>query len=62
MVTLDLKKYYGIITVSGDGLIHEVFNGLMKRHDWRDAVSTPFGCIPGGSSNALCCAINYTAG
>ncbi|CAD5116839.1 DgyrCDS5685 [Dimorphilus gyrociliatus] len=62
MLSLDIKKYYGIITVSGDGLIHEVFNGLMKRPDWRDAVSIPFGSLPGGSSNALCCSINYTAG
>lgn len=26
--------YDGIVTVSGDGLIHEVVNGLYRRSDW----------------------------
>jgi sphingosine kinase len=26
--------YDGIVTVSGDGLIHEVVNGLFRRNDW----------------------------
>ncbi|XP_064625235.1 sphingosine kinase 2-like [Lineus longissimus] len=62
MTTLDLTVYKGIIIVSGDGLIFEVLNGLMMRNDWEEAVKIPIGAIPGGSGNALCCAINHAAG
>ena len=43
------------MTVSGDGLIHEVVNGIMNRTD-RDAFldTITFGLIPGGTGNALC--------
>lgn len=47
-------KFDGIVTVSGDGLLHEVVNGLMKRKDWleiRDKVT--IGGIPGGTGNGL---------
>ena len=27
-------QYDSIVTVSGDGLIHEVVNGLLTRRDW----------------------------
>ncbi len=32
----DLKpgEYIGLVTVSGDGLIHEVVNGIYRRKDW----------------------------
>ncbi|XP_045213785.2 sphingosine kinase 2-like isoform X2 [Mercenaria mercenaria] len=62
MKTLNRKDYYGVVIVSGDGLIYEVVNGLMNREDWQDAVKLPIGCIPGGSGNALSCSINYSAG
>ncbi|ESO99613.1 hypothetical protein LOTGIDRAFT_141816, partial [Lottia gigantea] len=39
-----------------------VINGLMSRDDWQLAIKLPVGCLPGGSGNALCCAINYSAG
>ena len=42
--------------------ILQVINGLMSRPDWQDAMKLPVGCIPGGSGNALSCAINYSAG
>ena len=42
------------VTVSGDGLIHEVLNGLFDRVDWRDSLKRlPIGVIPGGTGNAL---------
>ncbi|XP_041364343.1 sphingosine kinase 2-like [Gigantopelta aegis] len=59
---LILKEWYGIVIVSGDGLIYEVINGLMQRPDWEQAIRFPVGCLPGGSGNALCCSINYSAG
>ena len=27
-------QYDAIITVSGDGLVHEIVNGLLNREDW----------------------------
>lgn len=40
----------------------QTINGLMQREDWTSAIKTPVGCVPGGSGNALACAINYAAG
>jgi len=40
----------------------QVVNGLMDRPDWKDAIKFPIGCLPGGSGNALSCAISYSAG
>lgn len=49
-----LSDWRGVITVSGDGMIHEVLNGLFDRPDWREALSRlPLGLIPGGSGNGL---------
>jgi sphingosine kinase len=51
---LKIGEYDGIITVSGDGLIHEVVNGLYRRKDWMQIMSTlTLGFIPGGSANGL---------
>ncbi|CAK9036452.1 unnamed protein product [Durusdinium trenchii] len=53
----------GIIVVSGDGMVHEVFNGLSKRPDAEAALrKLPVGHIPGGSGNALATSINHSAG
>merc|ERR1712136_374571 len=59
--TVDLSKYDGIVIVSGDGLIHEVINGLMERDDWEQAIKTPLGVVPGGSGNALAASIVYAS-
>lgn len=48
-------EYDGIITVSGDGLLHEVVNSLF-RHKQRDEIlrsGLTLGIIPGGTSNGL---------
>lgn len=51
---LDIEKYDAIVTVSGDGVIHEVLNGFLKRPDAAKALKkVPLGVIPGGSGNAL---------
>jgi len=42
------KKKKAIICVSGDGIVHEVLNGLLKRDDWKDASKIPVGVIPAG--------------
>ena len=57
--------YDVICTVSGDGLVHEVINGLLNRPDWSSPVeiegigmttfrdSVTLGAIPGGTGNGL---------
>lgn len=50
---IDLLQYHAIITVSGDGLLFEVVNGLMERADWQRALSLLLGAIPAGSGNGL---------
>ncbi|KAJ6827342.1 sphingosine kinase 1-like isoform X1 [Iris pallida] len=50
---LDLLKYDGIVCVSGDGVLVEVVNGLLKRDDWETAIKVPLGIIPAGSGNGM---------
>ncbi|KAK0741943.1 ATP-NAD kinase-like domain-containing protein [Apiosordaria backusii] len=53
---LDIDSYDIAIPCSGDGLPHEVFNGLAKRPDARRALSKIAVChIPCGSGNAMSC-------
>lgn len=59
---ISLQEWDGIIIVSGDGLLHEVINGLMERPDWEQAIKTPVGILPCGSGNALSGSINHYAG
>ena len=48
----------GIVTVSGDGLIHEVLNGVYSLPNWEHILkTTPIGVLPGGSGNALNCSL-----
>ncbi|KAK8390649.1 hypothetical protein O3P69_010391 [Scylla paramamosain] len=51
--TLDLTQYAGLVILSGDGLLYEVYNGLLARPDWNEAIQFPIGIIPGGSGNGL---------
>jgi sphingosine kinase len=48
-------EYDGLITVSGDGLLHEVINALYTRPDSSELLKAglTFGVIPGGTSNGL---------
>jgi sphingosine kinase len=61
IVNSELKPgdYDSIISVSGDGLIHEIVNGLCTRPDWTsDLRETPtLGFIPGGTANGLVTAV-----
>ena len=52
--SLDLDKHSAVAIISGDGLMHEVINGLMQHKDWQRAVKHPIGVIPGGTGNGLC--------
>ena len=56
IVSMEIKpgEFDGIVTVSGDGLIHEVVNGLYRRKDQIQITSSlALGFIPGGSANGL---------
>ncbi|MBN2021427.1 MAG: diacylglycerol kinase family lipid kinase [Pirellulales bacterium] len=46
----DLDGLAGLCVVGGDGTIHEVVDGLLRRGD---PVSVPLGVIPAGSGNTL---------
>ncbi|XP_069857140.1 sphingosine kinase 2 [Dipodomys merriami] len=59
---LKLSEWDGIVTVSGDGLLYEVLNGLLDRPDWKEAVKMPVGVLPCGSGNALAGALNQFGG
>ncbi|XP_069551906.1 sphingosine kinase 2 [Brachyistius frenatus] len=59
---ISLPEWDGIIIVSGDGLLHEVINGMMERPDWEQAIKTPVSILPCGSGNALAGSINHNAG
>lgn len=50
----NLSQIHGILCVGGDGTVHEVINGLMKRVDWEVATRMPVCPIPCGAGNALC--------
>ncbi|KAF9013858.1 ATP-NAD kinase-like domain-containing protein [Cyathus striatus] len=56
--TQDITKvlpldYDAVITVSGDGLVHEVFNGFANHSDPARAFAIPVAPIPTGSGNGL---------
>ena len=61
--SVELAHYDGVLIASGDGLVYEWINGVMKRPDWRVALrEMPIGALPGGSGNALAKSVLVTAG
>ncbi|KAL0058258.1 sphinganine kinase lcb4 [Marasmius tenuissimus] len=50
---IPLDTYDAVVIVSGDGLIHEVFNGFADHSKPRKAFAIPLAPIPAGSGNAL---------
>lgn len=59
---MDLSAVDGLAIVGGDGTIHEVINGLTSRADWEEAILTPIGTIPAGTSNGLSKTLSETSG
>ncbi|XP_037810423.1 sphingosine kinase 2 [Lucilia sericata] len=50
----NLSIWSGIVAIGGDGLFHEVLNGILKRSDWNEVVQTlALGIVPCGSGNGL---------
>ncbi|KAF2401094.1 hypothetical protein EJ06DRAFT_492121 [Trichodelitschia bisporula] len=58
---LDIEAYDAVVCCSGDGLPHEVFNGLARRADARRALGrVAVSQMPCGSGNALSWNLNGT--
>jgi len=58
-----IGNYGGVVTVSGDGGLHEVLNGLSSRSDWKDIrQDLPIGMVPGGSGHAVHCSLLFHQG
>lgn len=58
---LDIEAFDMVASCSGDGLPHEVFNGLGKRADAKKALAKiAVVHIPCGSGNAMSCNLNGT--
>lgn len=58
---MDIDAYDMVVSCSGDGLPHEVFNGLGRRHDAKKALSKiAVVQLPCGSGNAMSCNLNGT--
>ena len=47
----DISNYSAVVAVGGDGTIHEVINGIMRREDKK---KIPIALIPNGSGNDTC--------
>ncbi|PNJ88047.1 SPHK1 isoform 4, partial [Pongo abelii] len=45
----ELGRWDALVVMSGDGLMHEVVNGLMERPDWETAIRKPLCSLPAGS-------------
>ena len=55
-----MDEWDSIIFVSGDGLLHEIINGLMLRNDWNLVNhKITVGGIPGGTGNGLIKSLLY---
>ncbi|KAF9184528.1 hypothetical protein BGZ50_003629, partial [Haplosporangium sp. Z 11] len=54
---LSLDDIDTLVVVSGDGVLHEVINGLLSRPDWDQARRLVIGIIPAGSGNAVATSI-----
>ena len=48
---LEIESYAAVVAVGGDGTIHEVINGLMRREDKK---KVPIGLVPNGTGNDTC--------
>ena len=60
--SMDIEKFDMVVSCSGDGLPHEVFNGLGKRKDARRALGkVAVVQMPCGSGNAMSCNLTGSA-
>jgi sphingosine kinase len=63
MKDLEYSNYESVMTIGGDGLIHEVINGISSRPDSEVVLrSLPLAPIPGGSGNGLAKSVTFESG
>ena len=54
MLSLELSAWGGVVVVSGDGLVAEIFRGLFDRTDWQDSLAhLAVSAVPVGRRNAF---------
>jgi len=53
--SLNFKNYDGLCAIGGDGTLHELINGMLKRED---GDSLPIGLITGGTGNSFMYDVN----
>jgi len=51
----------GIVAIGGDGLVHEIINGLLSRSDAGIARHIPLAIIPAGSNNSFASSIGISS-
>ncbi|KAJ2055836.1 hypothetical protein GGI17_006494 [Coemansia sp. S146] len=49
----DLGSYSCVVAMGGDGILHDILNGFLRRSDWPKFKSLPLGAIPAGTGNGL---------
>ena len=49
--TLPLELFDAVVVLSGDGLMHEIFNGFAEHEKPEKAFGTPIAPVPTGSAN-----------
>ena len=58
----DLTEYTGIVSIGGDGVVHEIMQGIHSRPDGRDLLKRlKFGTIGAGSSNGLSASLAHAS-
>ena len=58
MADLQPGQYDIVVACSGDGIFHEMINGLVARPDWETFRETVvLSMIPGGTSNGYCTSV-----
>ena len=56
-LNIDEQKYTDFVVVGGDGLFGQLLNSVMAHKDKSKLMKLSFGFMPGGSCNALSCAL-----
>ena len=50
-----VDEYDAVLCVSGDGIIYELYNGMLKHATPTKALRTPMVPVPAGSGNGMAC-------
>ncbi|KAJ3097751.1 Sphingosine kinase 2 [Phlyctochytrium planicorne] len=56
----NLPTFDAILVCGGDGMVHEVINGILSRQDWKIVAKIPITIIPSGNQNRLAKSLKIT--